>query len=544
MSLIISFGYTSYELQFCNKTCTRRAWKERHAQKFIKAYHSRSPIKAYDKACRYGGQQVGWLELTAEPCQERLALMPEEDVAKEGFPDLSKSQFIDRFFSKYDLSTLLWVIRFKYSPLEKCLQQHTFLPEAVATQKARSRQDTPPSGQLKMTSTPQPSTENASLMPVSLKPTSTPYQPSLFDSSQYQTSLSGGALALISALLGKEPESWAIADNCFLRASDFWKLSSLSFFSLRMSKDYSQVTAGKMQKKSSDTLQKWGMWGVGNCGTEIDMFPKVEKESSLWVFTGNIQITSPIPDRKELRACLRTNGIPIKARPDKGVWCVDEAPSLVAESWVYDLHIKRGTNGGGAGFGILDKVAFVNRAGESDRVYFDQAPCLRSLSVTNGHQGGNGASKIREWRGEDYVERSLLPEEAEALMGWEPNSTAVGIDSEGNEYQLTATQRHRILGNGIIPQEVTEILQPLKQILEMRPQSTNKIKPGNLKDKHFYCDLIDSAVQVINERLLTFDSDQFWRATGVLVSRWDTSQELLIDPTELEEIENFSETIG
>lgn len=111
-----------------------------------------------------------------------------------------------------------------------------------------------------------------------------------------------------------------------------------------------------------------------------------------------------------------------------------------------------------------ERVAFVGKAGEGDRVYLEQAPCLRSLSVTNGHQSGAGASKIREWQGEDYLERSLLPEEAEALMGWKPNSTAIGINSEGSEYELTATQRHRILGNGIIPAEVTEILEGLIEL--------------------------------------------------------------------------------
>lgn len=75
-------------------------------------------------------------------------------------------------------------------------------------------------------------------------------------------------------------------------------------------------------------------------------------------------------------------------------------------------------------------------------------------------------------------------------------------------------------------------------------KSTSKIKPGNLLGKHFYCDRIDSAVEVIDEKLIKFGNEQFFSAAGVLVKRWDNSQQLLMDVSELEEIESFWEPIN
>lgn len=112
--LSISFGKT-YPQLLAGKSVTRRLWKPSHAEKFIKAYREGLKIQAFDKDRRYGGKQVGWVVLTAEPYQERLIDMPEADVALEGFPELSKEKFIDQFFeSDQDFS---WVIRFKFEPL-------------------------------------------------------------------------------------------------------------------------------------------------------------------------------------------------------------------------------------------------------------------------------------------------------------------------------------------------------------------------------------------------------------------------------------------
>lgn len=112
----ISFGKTCPQL-LAGKTVTRRIWKDSHAQKFINAYERSLRVQALDKDLRCGGQQIGWLTLTEKPYQEHLPDMPESDLAAEGFPELSRDEFIEQFFfGKAD--TLVWVVRFQFEPLD------------------------------------------------------------------------------------------------------------------------------------------------------------------------------------------------------------------------------------------------------------------------------------------------------------------------------------------------------------------------------------------------------------------------------------------
>lgn len=110
-------------------------------------------------------------------------------------------------------------------------------------------------------------------------------------------------------------------------------------------------------------------------------------------------------------------------------------------------------------------AAILHKSATGDRHYTDDAPCLRSLASTNGHQAGTGAYKVREFQGEQWLERPITATEAERLMGWEENSTAKGVTPEGKEIDISTTQRIKMLGNGIIPAEITEILEALKPIL-------------------------------------------------------------------------------
>jgi site-specific DNA-cytosine methylase len=105
------------------------------------------------------------------------------------------------------------------------------------------------------------------------------------------------------------------------------------------------------------------------------------------------------------------------------------------------------------------------KAASGDRYYSENAPTLRSLSSTSGHQAGNGAYKVREFQGEEWLERPITAIEAERLMGWEEGCTATGINDRGEEISISTTQRIKMLGNGIIPNEVTEILDALKTFL-------------------------------------------------------------------------------
>ncbi|NEP10859.1 MAG: ParB N-terminal domain-containing protein [Symploca sp. SIO2C1] len=112
--MILSFGYTADRLH--QKTVTRRKWKDRHAQQFIKAWNEGKFVDAYDKSPRNGGKKIATIRLTAEPYQEKLEDMPESEVTLEGYPELSKQEFIDKFFADFDATQPLWVVRFAIIP--------------------------------------------------------------------------------------------------------------------------------------------------------------------------------------------------------------------------------------------------------------------------------------------------------------------------------------------------------------------------------------------------------------------------------------------
>ncbi|NEP56092.1 MAG: ParB N-terminal domain-containing protein, partial [Symploca sp. SIO2G7] len=120
--MILSFGYTAD--RFYQKTVTRRNWKERHAQQFIKAWREGKPIDAYDKSPMYGGKKIATIKLTTEPYQEALRDINSWEVAYEGYPELSKDEFIDKFFPGFDTKQLLWVIRFEVVSFAKNVEKN------------------------------------------------------------------------------------------------------------------------------------------------------------------------------------------------------------------------------------------------------------------------------------------------------------------------------------------------------------------------------------------------------------------------------------
>ena len=128
IKLPISFGWTADRLLAGMKTVTRRTWQDSYAQIFVKAYQQGKLVPAFDKDRRYGGKAIGYLKLTCEPYKESILDMPNADVKAEGFPELTWSQFVNKFFpakaravrdglgNKND--EIVWVIRFKFYPLE------------------------------------------------------------------------------------------------------------------------------------------------------------------------------------------------------------------------------------------------------------------------------------------------------------------------------------------------------------------------------------------------------------------------------------------
>ncbi|NEO57411.1 MAG: hypothetical protein F6K54_32645 [Okeania sp. SIO3B5] len=113
----ISFAYTLEQLTSGQKSVTRRSWKDGYAQSFINTYR-KSPQTIYPALTNSrGGECVGYCRLTSEPYQELLAVMPDSDLKLEGFPRLSKRQFVDKFFDADD-QQVVWVIRFEFIPLD------------------------------------------------------------------------------------------------------------------------------------------------------------------------------------------------------------------------------------------------------------------------------------------------------------------------------------------------------------------------------------------------------------------------------------------
>lgn len=235
-----------------------------------------------------------------------------------------------------------------------------------------------------------------------------------------QTCLFSEALVRTCPALANEPDLMGLAHACFLKESDYCDYKALRVSYLRMSPDCSAVTEGVTLNKSSVPSLNWGIAFRGNFGMEPNGFPKTENESSLLVLSGNVRNLKVSPTRPTLQQCLETPGV------------------------------------------ILDR----HPAG--DRIYDKIAPTLRSLASTNGHQGGSGAFKVLM---PDGTTRPLRPTECERLMGWEVGSTEFGITADGQEIKISNTQRIKMLGNGIIPQEIEDLCNSLRPILERLKES-------------------------------------------------------------------------
>jgi len=329
----------------------------------------------------------------------------------------------------------------------------------------------------------------------------------------------------------------------------------------------------------SASLAHWGMTVVGRSETETDGFPKTGPESSLLVVTGNIQCCKIEPGRPTLQDCLDSNGIAVNSANQEPI---DDSFTLRANSCrsgnqkhptlvVQDvqrcrhksdsLHLNSGlslpTSGVFKGCPIyaetpldqhsdgdlashrylppFDRVyddlppsfkasrsfAVMYRSASGSRIYTEEAPTLRSLANTGGkHQGGSGAWKVVEYKGEEYAvvvglpdecstlaateayiksgsrprrvkdgraslipmayrrQRPLSATEFERLMGWPVGCTEKGITRSGKEINISKTQRQKMLGNGIIPHEIQDICLSLKPFLESSYHQLEALEPG------------------------------------------------------------------
>lgn len=114
--MILSFGKTTAEVLTGNKSVTRRQWSKRTIAMWQKAWDEKRYIhQAWDKSPRNKGKFIGTIVLQERPYLEKLSQMPEEDLASEGFPELDRQSFIDRFFEG-NPDQEVCVVRFKFEP--------------------------------------------------------------------------------------------------------------------------------------------------------------------------------------------------------------------------------------------------------------------------------------------------------------------------------------------------------------------------------------------------------------------------------------------
>lgn len=110
-AIAISFGKTYHRLLLGQKTVTRRHWKDSRANTFLKYFEESRAIPFCDKSYRNGGKKKGYLRLTQKPYQEWLFDMPDSELSREGYPELTKQEFIEKFFGGEN--QVVWVINFQ-----------------------------------------------------------------------------------------------------------------------------------------------------------------------------------------------------------------------------------------------------------------------------------------------------------------------------------------------------------------------------------------------------------------------------------------------
>lgn len=100
------------------KDTTRRLWSPTRIEVFRRYAATGRIVPAWDNSPRVKeAQQIGWAQINSIHVEPLSALTPEE-VAREGFPEMSVVEFLDRFFWKLQPDTEITVVRFTFEPLQ------------------------------------------------------------------------------------------------------------------------------------------------------------------------------------------------------------------------------------------------------------------------------------------------------------------------------------------------------------------------------------------------------------------------------------------
>lgn len=114
--MLISFAKTKDQFRRGTKSVTRRKWADSHRKKF----HKGDEVRAMTAIPIAGGRPLGTIRLTADPYIERIGDMPAEDVALEGFPGMTKMEFIEDIWMKKlggSIDDEVTVVRFRIETL-------------------------------------------------------------------------------------------------------------------------------------------------------------------------------------------------------------------------------------------------------------------------------------------------------------------------------------------------------------------------------------------------------------------------------------------
>lgn len=79
--MIISFAWTTDAFIAGRKTKTRRQW----TSNYVKRFKIGDICKAYDRQPRFGGKQIGLIQLLKDPYWQHISDMPDSDFEAEGF---------------------------------------------------------------------------------------------------------------------------------------------------------------------------------------------------------------------------------------------------------------------------------------------------------------------------------------------------------------------------------------------------------------------------------------------------------------------------
>lgn len=85
-------------------------------------------------------------------------------------------------------------------------------------------------------------------------------------------------------------------------------------------------------------------------------------------------------------------------------------------------------------------------------------------------------------------QRPLSATEFERLIGWPVCSTEKGITASGKEISISKTQRQKMLGNGIVPQEIEDRCNKLTDFLALSSQSFQPAQQSTEEDWHISLD--------------------------------------------------------